>query len=268
MKAFPQFVLFVAVFFSTWFLLNRIDFVTAWNVEEFSGDNERKLGDLMVETITAGHPALGGDSVRRPAQEILERICLAGGIPDSSVRLTVIDNADVNAFALPDRRLVVHSGLVDECRTPEELAGVIAHELAHIEGRHVMKKLVKEVGLSMLMTIAGGQSGGEILRQTARTLSSTAFDREQESEADTAAVRYLTEACIDPEHLANFLYRLSQEKADVPKSLEWLSTHPNSADRAAEILKLIGDAPFAPTPILDSAAWADYRRIVRDAARE
>jgi predicted Zn-dependent protease len=120
----------------------------------------------------------------------------------------------------------------------------------------------------MLMTIAGGQSGGEILKQTARTLSSTAFDRDAESEADTTAVRYLAAAGIDPEHFANFLYRLSQEKTDVPKSLEWLSTHPNSSDRAAEIIRLRKETTVATEPIADSLAWAAYRRQVRDAAAE
>lgn len=268
MKAFPQFVLFVALFFSTWFLLNRIDFMEAFDVAEFSRENERRLGDLMVETITAGHPAMEGDSVRGIPAGILSRICGANGIPDSSITLTVIENSDVNAFALPDRRLVVHSGLIAYCRTPEELAGVVGHEMAHIEGRHVMQKLVKEIGLSMLLTIAGGQSGGEILKQTARTLSSTAFDREAENEADTAAVRYLAAAGIDPEHLANFLYRLSQERTDVPKSLEWLSTHPNSSDRAAEIIRLGKGMDVTPVPIADSLAWASYRRRVRDAASE
>jgi predicted Zn-dependent protease len=266
MKAFPQFVLFVAAFFSTWFLLNRVDFMEAFDVAEFSRENERKLGDLMVETITAGHPALEGDSVRGLPGEILRRLCGANGISDSSITLTVIENSDVNAFALPDRRLIVHSGLIAYCRTPGELAGVIGHEMAHIERRHVMQKLVKEVGLSMLMTIAGGQSGGEILKQTARTLSSTAFDRDAENEADTVAVRYLAAAGIDPEDLADFLYRLSQEKSDVPKSLEWLSTHPNSSDRAAEIIRLRKETAVTPAPIADSLAWAAFKHRVKDAA--
>jgi predicted Zn-dependent protease len=73
---------------------------------------------------------------------------------------------------------------------------------------------------------------------------------------------------MDPEHLANFLYRLSQEKTDVPKSLEWLSTHPNSSDRAAEIIRLRKETPVTPEPIADSLGWAGYRRRVKDAASE
>lgn len=267
-KAFPQAVLFLAAFFSTWFLLSRIDFLEILDVEEFSRENERKLGELVVETITDRSPELEADSVRDLTAEILSRLCEANGIPDTSLRLYLVANGDVNAFALPDRRLVVHSGLVAWCRTPEELAGVLGHEIAHIERGHVMRKLAREIGFAMLLTIAGGQSGGEVLRQTARTLSSTAFDRDQEREADTAGVRYMAAAGCDPEHLANFLFRLSQEKADIPKSLEWVSTHPNSADRAAEILKLRASFPVETRPIADSLRWAEYRRSVTRAAAE
>jgi predicted Zn-dependent protease len=266
MKALPQLVLFVSVFFSTWFLLDRVDFMGALDIGQFSRDNERKLGDLIVETITSEHPELGADSVKGLTAEVLSRLCESNGIPDSSIRLMIVENGDVNAFALPDHRLVVYSGLIAYCRNPEELAGVVGHEMAHIEHHHVMKKLVKEVGISMLVTIAGGQSGGEILRQTVKTLSSTAFDREQESDADTTAVRYMARAGIDPEHLASFLYRLSQEKNDVPKSLEWISTHPNTSDRAAEILKLKNAATFTVRPIADSLAWSAYQRRVKAAA--
>jgi predicted Zn-dependent protease len=261
-KALPQFILFVSVFFSAWFLLDRVDFMGALDIEQLSRDNEKKLGDLIVETITAEHREIRADSARGLTAEILSRLCDANGIPDTSIRLSIVDNADVNAFALPDSRLVVYSGLIAYCKTPGELAGVVAHETAHIEHRHVMQKLVKEVGLTMLMTIAGGRTGGEILKQTAKTLSSTAFDREQESDADTTAVRYMAAAGVDPEELANFLYRLSQEKNDIPKSLEWISTHPNTSDRAAEILKLKHSASFTLRPIADSLTWSAYQRRV------
>ena len=268
MKAVPQVILFVAAFFATWAFVNRIDLVGLFRVEEFSRENEAKLGELIVESLTSGHREIGDTAVTDLMNTVLARLCDANGIGDTPVRLHIIKNGDVNAFALPDRRLILNSGLIDYCRTPGEVAGVIAHEMAHIEHRHVMKKLVKEVGMAMLMAIAGGQSGGDIVKQTARTLSSTAFDRDLETDADTTAVGYMARAGIDPGELANFLYRLSQEKHDMPKAFEWISTHPNSADRAVEILKLKSGRRFDPRPIADSLAWKSYRTRVREAARE
>ena len=91
MKAAPQVLLFVALFFGTWFLLARIDFLEAFNITEFSRENERRLGDLMVETITTGHPSLEGHVVRSLPTSILGRLCRAGGMPDTSVELLIID---------------------------------------------------------------------------------------------------------------------------------------------------------------------------------
>jgi len=267
-KAALQLFLFVALFFAAWALLDRVDLVGLFRVGEISRENEEKLGELIVESLTAGHREIGDTAVTGLANAILARLCDANGIGDTTLRLHVVKNGDVNGFALPARRMIINSGLIGYCRTPEEVAGVVAHEMAHIEHRHVMKKLVKEVGLAMLMAIAGGQSGGEIVKQTAGTLSSTAFDRDLETDADTTAVGYMTNAGIDPGALAEFLYRLSQEKYDVPKAFEWVSTHPNSGDRAAEILKLKSGRPFTPRPITDSLRWNAYRELVRDAAAD
>jgi predicted Zn-dependent protease len=156
----------------------------------------------------------------------------------------------------------VYTGLIHYGNSAEEISGVLAHEIAHMKLGHVMKKLIKEVGFSILATIAGGESGGEIMRETVRLLSSTAFDREQETEADLSAVHMMAKANIDPEALANFLFRLSQEKNDIPKHFEWLSTHPNSRDRSAEILKLRKRETYHPTPITVGVPWGTIRRMI------
>jgi beta-barrel assembly-enhancing protease len=125
-----------------------------------------------------------------------------------------------------------------------------------------MKKHMKEVGLAMLTTMAGGGSSGEIARETARLLSSTAFDREQESEADHSAVHMMAKAGIDPEHLANFFFRLSHEKSNVPREFEWLSTHPNSEDRSSDVLALRKLETFQTRTVIDSTRWQAVKQIV------
>ncbi len=140
---------------------------------------------------------------------------------------------------MPGDQLIVLTGLVDYCKTPEELAGVMAHEIAHIEHDHVMKKLVKEVGIAMLFAIAGGNSSFEIIGEVLQTISSRAFDRDQETEADHYAVKLLSNAHINPAGLSDFLFRLSQESEDMADEMLIISTHPGSSDRAATILEEI-----------------------------
>lgn len=152
--------------------------------------------------------------------------------------------------------------MIRYCRSPEELSGVLAHEIGHIEHGDIMKRLRKEVGLSMLAALAGGEANGEIARETARLLSSTAFDRQLESEADASAVHMMAKADIDPGAFADVLFRLSQEKNDIPKRFEWISTHPNSQDRCAEILRLRKRETYHVIPLADSTAWASYKKIL------
>jgi predicted Zn-dependent protease len=230
-KALIHFCVLAVLFFGTWFLLANVDFVDLFQVDQFTKDNEHRLGKFILEAVQRGNDELDSDTVQACLENIKKRLCQANSIEDSSITIHILIKDDVNAFALPDRQLVVYTGLIRYCKSPEELSGVLAHEIAHMEHRHVMKKLVKEVGLTMLTTIAGGESSGEIGRQIAGMLSSSAFDREQESEADVSAVHMMAKADIDPEHLANFLFRLSRETKNIPKNFEWLSTHPNSQDR-------------------------------------
>ncbi len=261
-KPLGHFAILVVVFFGTWFLLGKIDFMSLFHVEQFTRENERKLGTLIFDAVKSSHEELEADSVKESIDSIKRRLCGPAGIEDSSITLHILVEDDVNAFALPDRHLILYTGLIQYCNSPEELAGVMAHEISHMELRHVTKKLVKDAGLSMLTTVAEGGSNDEITRQMVRILSSTAFDREQETEADTSAARMMAAANIKPEHLANFLFRLSQEKENIPKNFEWLSTHPNSQDRSSEILKFAKHMTIHPVPILDSTSWESLRKAV------
>ena len=261
-KAFGQFAVLVVLFFSTWFALAKIDFVGDLHVEQITKDNERKLAAFMLEAVDRSHEEVQSDTLVASLNSIKRRLCEASGVPDSSIHIHIFKVDDVNAFALPDGHIIVYSGLIKYCETPEELAGAMAHEIGHIENHHVMKKLVKEVGLSMLTTIAGGESGGQFAREMVKLLSSTAFDREQETEADTYAVNMLAKADIDPDQLANFFFRLSHEKFDVPKSVEWVSTHPNSAERSEEILKMRKTMVIHTKPVMSGEEWKAVRGMV------
>jgi beta-barrel assembly-enhancing protease len=254
-KAFFHFTILLCVFGGVWLSISRIDFVTGLNIRQVTKENERKIGDFILKTIRTGAQELDSDPARALAATIKERICKANGVSGASIELHIMIDDDVNAFALPGRHLIINSGLLRYCKNPEELSGVIAHEIAHIEHHDVMKKLAGEVGLSMLTAMAGGTSSGEIGRQTIKLLSSTAFDREQERKADSAAVQMMAKANIDPEHLANLLFRLSQEKKSLTGKLEWLNTHPNAPDRAADILKLRKKEIYKPSPVVTPEEW-------------
>jgi predicted Zn-dependent protease len=114
----------------------------------------------------------------------------------------------------------------------------------------------------MLFAIVGGDAGFEIVRQTGKTLSSSAFDRSQEQEADDYAVEILAGSNIDPQHLSNFFFRLGQ-KNNIPEELAWISTHPDTRERAARIIKKKKEFEYQEKAII-AMPWADVKKLLQE----
>jgi predicted Zn-dependent protease len=165
---------------------------------------------------------------------MVDQLCSENGIKSSSIKVHVVNNKEINAFAMPGRHLVVHTGLIQFADHEDEIAGVIAHEIAHIESGHVVKKLGKEIGLSILMNLTLGDIGGEVVRNALSTITSTAYDRSLEKEADLKAVDYMIAAKMNPTYLASFLEKLDKQ-SQTPEVLQWVSTHPDSKERVSYI---------------------------------
>ncbi|MFZ6012622.1 MAG: M48 family metallopeptidase [Bacteroidota bacterium] len=261
-KIISQFFFLVVPFFAVWFLLRQVDFVNEDDLRKFAKENEKKLGKLILETITSTNEKVENEKLHAVIDSIKVRICRTKVVNCDDIKIHIIRNSDINAFALPDNHMVIYTGLLDQAQNAEEVAGVMAHEIGHMEKNHVMKKLVKEIGMTMLFTIAGGDAGFEIARETAKILSSTAFDRQQERDADDFAVTSMAAADIDPQHLSNFFFRLSR-KNNVPEELAWISTHPGTQERASEIIKKKKELSFKKEPIL-KMSWSSVKSLVTD----
>jgi len=254
-KIFFQGFSLVVLFFAAWFALRQVDWMAVFKVEQVTKTTEEKLGDLFWDIFGKTEKDLRSSDIIGPVDSILTKICRANDIDRSQIKLHILDNEEVNAFALPNKHLVVFSGLILASENEAELSGVIGHELAHIQLNHVMKKLMKEVGLSMLISMTAGGGGTEIIRETAKMLSSSAFDRELEREADIKSVDYLIEADIRPDAFADFLFRLGDDQPEMLKNLTWISTHPDSKERAEYIIKYSRGRSDGGKPVLGEEAW-------------
>jgi len=243
----------VAVFFLIWFLLSNIDWVSIFKVNEATNKTEEKIGQLYVDMIQQSETMIEVDSLIQPIIDIIDQIKKANEI-ETDIKLHIVEKDEVNAFAVPDGNLVLFSGLVEECLSPEELAGVLGHEIAHMEKNHVMKKLVKEVGLSVLISMASGNNG-TIIQETFKTLTSSAYDRSLESEADLVSIEYLKNANIDFRPFAEFLFRLSLEESSIQQSMQLMSSHPGSEDRAKAILENSENYEGKSRPLMTDQKW-------------
>jgi predicted Zn-dependent protease len=185
----------------------------------------------------------------RAVDLIVDRLKAASPKRRFAFRVAVQRNKDVNAFAAPGGLIVVYTGLINEAGSAEEVAGVLAHEMAHATNRHSMRQLIYAGGLLPLMGLLISQPDAGALFQNLGRLSELKFSRAQEEDADRAGFDALVAAGLSTEGMARFFDRLARE--DVASS-SFLSTHPSSGDRAAVIRargKALGERPREPLPI-------------------
>jgi predicted Zn-dependent protease len=169
-----------------------------------------------------------------------------------------------NAFAPPGGYIVVFRPLLQTTASVEELAGVLAHEIQHIEQRHATRAMIRQLSMgAMLSAIAGEVTGlSRIGSQTGQALLALGHSRETEEEADREAVRLLDEAGIGVEGMVRFLERLEQRRGEshVP---EYLSTHPQTASRLLKVKALAMEQRRTPQSVALAQPWKNLTALCR-----
>jgi predicted Zn-dependent protease len=162
----------------------------------------------------------------------------------------------VNAFALPGGHIVLLKGLIDAAQSPDEVAGVLAHELTHALKRHPTRGLIAGEGLSFLASLFGGTGTSSSLASTVLSMS---YTREAESEADAGAVGMLQKAGIDTGGFVRFFERVSAHETSsrFGQLPNFFASHPPTAARIAAIPPSTG----ATTPALTQEQWAALKAI-------
>ena len=260
-KTFLQALLIISAFFLIWFGFSQVDFMTLFKVKERTTTIESKLGDLIWNQLEDTEKIIYNDSITKSLDKLLKPLCDANDIEQDSLKVHIINKDEINAFALPNNHLVVYTGLIEDCKRQEALQGVLGHEIAHIENNHVMKKLSKEVGYSVLLTAAGGSKGGQMAREILKTLSSSAYDRSLEKEADITSVKYMMKADINPKPMADFMYQMAQDSS-INKAMYWIADHPESEERAKYILEYIKDKKLKNKQTFSEKDWKTFQEQV------
>lgn len=155
----------------------------------------------------------------------------------------VAEAAELNAFAIPGGHVVVHTGLLKAVKSPEELAGVLAHEMAHVTRRHSLRNLIQALGLGLIVQTLFGDASGlvAVAAEGSQTLLRQKFSRDTEREADDAGWDLLLAANIDPRGMTDFFHTMQSDLARNPAAvaadgeLSFLSTHPATAERIARL---------------------------------
>ena len=208
----------------------------------YSAQQDVELGRQAARQVEQQLPMVRGGSADAYVERIVSRLAPYAGGPDFNYQIQVVNASEINAFALPGGFLYVNRGLIEAVRSEDELAGVLAHETAHVALRHGTKQATKgaaaQTGLDLLAQILGrndrkaGQIAGVVggLGLNAAFLK---FSRDAEREADVAGAHMMARAGYDPMAMATFFDLLAQHRRSNPGKVEqFFSSHPSPGDRA------------------------------------
>ena len=195
---------------------------------------EQQFGNTAMDSIRKEMKIIE-NSKWEPQLELI-RSKLLPGVTNTLYPITihVAEASELNAFALPGGHIVVFTGLLKSVERPEELAGVLAHEIAHITERHVLRKMIESLGLVLVIQSLFGDTSGllAVASQGSEFLLQQKFSRDFEREADDVGWRYLVTARIDPRGMIDFFGKLEKEAAKAGSTqLGLLTTHPPTRER-------------------------------------
>ncbi len=179
--------------------------------------------------------------------------------------IKVIDSDEVNAFALPGGYFFVNRGLILAADNEAELAGVMAHEIAHVAARHAMENQGKlqAINYGLLATIIFGGGIASTVAQNAggfgQLLSFLKFSRNAEKEADSLGVQYLYAAGYDPTGMATMFEKLNEKNKKKPGTIAKIfSSHPQSIDRRDASLELVSRFPEKEEYVMSTS---EFQRV-------
>ncbi len=212
----------------------------------------RKLAAQVREELTIA----ADDPLQARVRAIGERIVAVCDRKELVYSFSVVEDAEVNAFSLPGGYVFVNNGLIKKATSDDELAAVIAHEVAHITARHSVKRYEGRLGaqLARLAALASRQGQAVAGVSTALQAAQLSYARQDELEADRLAVRYLQAAGFNPRAMLTFLETLrevhQQRESYLPRGIvrpHYALTHPYVPER----VRAVKEALFGVADYLD-----------------
>ena len=204
-----------------------------------SEEREIALGNQIASNVNARVPLVRDVPLNLYVNELGRMLASKSARPDIQYRFYIVDTDAVNAFALPGGHVYVNRGMIERTENVSELAGVLAHEIAHVAARHGAKNLQRQMRTSSMSTLLYQTILGRkpLLDQQALKLGNqlwtAAHSRSDEQEADRLAVEYLLDTGVDPNGMITLFGQLLAEERMQPHGTasEWFGSHPNTRER-------------------------------------
>jgi Zn-dependent protease with chaperone function len=221
---------------------------------------ERRIGDaseVQMKTIF-GRGGCEDPAGKAAFTKLVNRLRDAAGLDDDAMTAGVLATPVPNAFALPGGKVFVLQGLLDKAESPDELAGILAHELGHLKHHDNMRGLIYNGGTSFLIGLLFGDvTGSSAVIFASRSLVEASYSREAETNADTFAIEIMHKLGRSPKPAAELMFRITGKEGGGLTSI--LASHPLTEDRLARMTK--EDRPASGPPLLTDKEWRALKGI-------
>lgn len=232
----------------------RMDFFTGLIAKKIPVEWEQKLGDSAIAQYQFGKQMLEDKEAERLLKPLVDPLVTALDQSRYQYHFNIVNEGSLNAFALPGGQVVIHSELILRADSAEELLGVLAHEIQHVEQQHGVRNVIGTTGIYMIASAVFSDASGvlAVLSSAAPLLLNQSYSRGFETEADVKGFALLQKANINPSGLASFFEKMvAEEKQQLEKvvdkenqelarkALQFLSTHPASEDRIKQLQQLV-----------------------------
>ncbi|MDI6606649.1 MAG: Maf and M48 domain-containing protein [Candidatus Omnitrophota bacterium] len=211
----------------------------------YSTDKEVQMGKNIARQVAEEYKFVEDPLIQKRVEDIGKKIAAVCDRKEIDYHFQVIEDKEVNAFSLPGGYVYLNSGLVEKVKNDDELAGVLAHEVAHIVARHAIKKLqASQLYTLARVLVAQAPSSGEVgaAADEAFTQIMLGYSREDEFLADQLGARYAKRAGYDPYGMISFLETLEEVNKRKPlRSPMYYKTHPYVPDRVRVVKQELGE---------------------------
>jgi predicted Zn-dependent protease len=214
---------------------------------------EIEFGRLLSEKIIQKYLVLHDEKATLYINNVGKSVALFAGRSDIEYHFAILDSETINAFAAPGGYVFITKGALLKMKNEAELAAVLAHEIGHINNKHILKELPppRETGgivntLAALLVAQGtvvSSAFTEVVNQATEMLFSKGYKKDDEFEADRSAIFYVAETGYTPRGLFDFVKRMKDLQEKDEKAVVY-NTHPSPTERLERIKKLIESEKF------------------------
>ncbi|MEN6385562.1 MAG: M48 family metallopeptidase [Phycisphaerales bacterium] len=213
-----------------------------------SPEEEKKMGlDYSKEVEKELGASFKDEQLQSYINSVGQKIAAVSHVPDYGFNYKAIDSNTVNAFAIPGGYIYITTGLLAQLNSEAQMAGVLAHETAHVTARHIANQITRSTLINIGLTAASYKvpTGGVKIAGIVAQLESMSFSRSQEKQADEVGLGYLVKAGYTPNGMVETMEVL--ERQSQSRSIEFFSTHPNPENRVALLKEQIFNNRYPTT---------------------